>query len=183
MEREIRMWLPAAAQDVMCEGVRRLAAYQDAKYARLYLDRLDPIRAADERLGSDGKLLRETARHLAVRMSYEDVIRVAQAKIDPARLARIEKDLGAQAGEPYTVIEFLKPGIEEMCQVLPPWLARPHHRARAEARLARAIPCRHGSEYHIGHRLSALLDAGGLAPVSGAGCSAMRRSRRRSKAG
>jgi indolepyruvate ferredoxin oxidoreductase, beta subunit len=124
METDIRRWMPPAAQDVMREGVRRLAAYQDAKYARLYLDRLDPIRAADERLGSDGTLLRETARHLAVRMSYEDVIRVAQAKINPARLARIEKDLGIDAGQPYKVVEFLKPGIEEICQILPPWLAR-----------------------------------------------------------
>jgi indolepyruvate ferredoxin oxidoreductase beta subunit len=124
MENEIRMWMPPAAQDVMREGVRRLAAYQDAKYARLYLDRLAEIRAADERLGSDGKLLRETARHLAVRMSYEDVIRVAQAKIDPARLERIEKELGVVPGQPYKVVEFLKPGIEEVCQVLPPWLGR-----------------------------------------------------------
>ena len=75
-------------------------------------------------LGSDGKLLRETARHLAVRMSYEDVIRVAQAKIDPARLARIEKELNVAAGQPYKVVEFLKPGIEEICQILPSWLAR-----------------------------------------------------------
>jgi hypothetical protein len=33
-------------------------------------------------------LLAATARLLALRMSYEDVIRVAEAKIDPARLAR-----------------------------------------------------------------------------------------------
>jgi indolepyruvate ferredoxin oxidoreductase beta subunit len=26
--------------------------------------------------------------------------------------------------EPYLLAEFLKPGIEEMCSVLPPWLAR-----------------------------------------------------------
>ncbi len=66
----------------------------------------------------------ETARHLAVRMSFEDLIRVAQAKIDPARMQRIGQELGAKAGEPYHVTEFLKPGIEEMCQVLPPALAR-----------------------------------------------------------
>ena len=53
------------------EGIRRLAAYQDRRYAVLYLDRLDPVHA----LGS-AELLRETARHLAVRMSFEDVIRV-----------------------------------------------------------------------------------------------------------
>ena len=27
-------------------------------------------------------------------------------------------------GEPFTVTEFLKPGIEEMCSILPPWLAK-----------------------------------------------------------
>jgi len=124
MEREIRMWMPAAAQDVMIEGVRRLVAYQDAKYVRLYLDRLSDLRAADENTGSDGRLLREIARHLAVRMSYEDVIRVAQAKIDPARLSRIEKELNVTAGQPFKIVEFLKPGVEEFCQILPPWPAR-----------------------------------------------------------
>jgi len=59
-----------------------------------------------------------------LRMSYEDVIRVAQAKIDPARIARIAAEIGAKPGEPFTVTEFLKPGIEEMCSVLPPALAK-----------------------------------------------------------
>jgi len=124
LENEIRSAMPAAAQDVMREGVRRLVAYQDAGYARVYLDRLADIRTADERAGSNGKLLRETARHLAVRMSYEDVIRVAQAKIDPARLKRVEGELDVAAGQPYKIVEFLKPGIEEICQILPPRLAR-----------------------------------------------------------
>jgi indolepyruvate ferredoxin oxidoreductase beta subunit len=39
-------------------------------------------------------------------------------------MQRIEQELGANNGEPYSVTEFLKPGIEEMCQVLPPALAR-----------------------------------------------------------
>jgi indolepyruvate ferredoxin oxidoreductase beta subunit len=108
----------------MREGVRRLTAYQDASYAKLYLDRLDAIRSADEIAHADGRLLRETARHLAVRMSFEDVIRVAQAKIDPARFSRIAAELKLQPGEPYELVEFLKPGIEEICSVLPPGLAR-----------------------------------------------------------
>ena len=123
LERAIVTDMPAPARDVILEGVRRLVAYQDVAYARLYLDRLAPIRAADERVQSGGRLLREIARHLAVRMSYEDVIRVAQAKIDPARLARIAAEMGVKPGEPFTVTEFLKPGIEEMCSLLPPRLA------------------------------------------------------------
>ena len=116
--------MPAPARDVIRQGVRRLVAYQDVAYARLYLDRLAPIREADDRAQAGGRLLREIARHLAVRMSYEDVIRVAQAKIDPARFARIAAEIGAKPGEPFTVIEFLKPGIEELCSILPPALAK-----------------------------------------------------------
>jgi len=124
LEREIRETMPQQSQDVLIEGVRRLARFQDDNYARMLLDRVAPIRDLEAQLHGDGKLLRETARHLAVRMSFEDLIRVAQAKIDPARMQRIEQELNAKDGEPYTVTEFLKPGIEEMCQVLPPALAR-----------------------------------------------------------
>jgi indolepyruvate ferredoxin oxidoreductase alpha subunit len=114
----------APARDIIAEGVRRLIAYQDDAYARLYLDRLAPIRDADARAKAGGRLMRETARHLAVRMSYEDVIRVAQAKTDPARFARISAEVDAKPGEPVKVFEFLKPGVEELCSMLPPSLAR-----------------------------------------------------------
>ncbi|MFZ3358116.1 MAG: indolepyruvate oxidoreductase subunit beta family protein, partial [Xanthobacteraceae bacterium] len=116
--------MPVAARAFITEGVRRLAAYQDFAYARLYLDRLAAIRDADAKAGADGKLLAEAARHLAVRMSYEDLIRVAQAKIDPARFGRITRELGVRPEQTFTVTEFLKPGIEEFCSVLPPSLAR-----------------------------------------------------------
>jgi len=114
-----------AAVDIVTEGLRRLVDYQDISYARLYLDRLAPIAEADGRTGAQGRLTREVARHLALRMSYEDVIRVAQAKIAPGRIARIVAQMGARKGEPVTVVEFLKPGVAEMCSVLPPWIARP----------------------------------------------------------
>ena len=56
-------------------------------------------------------------------MSFEDVIRVAEAKIAPERFRRIEGEINAK-DQPYVITEFLKPGIEELCQVLPPRLAR-----------------------------------------------------------
>jgi indolepyruvate ferredoxin oxidoreductase beta subunit len=115
--------LPEAARLFATEGVRRLVAFQNLDYARLYLQRLKPIAEADVRANAGGKLLSETARHLAVRMSFEDVIRVAEAKIAPERFRRIEGELDAK-DQPYVLTEFLKPGIEELCQVLPPRLAR-----------------------------------------------------------
>jgi indolepyruvate ferredoxin oxidoreductase, beta subunit len=113
------------AAEVVTEGVRRLVAYQDTSYARLYLDRLARVAQADARAGARARLTREAARHLALRMSYEDVIRVAEAKIAPERMARIASRMSARPGEPVTIVEFLKPGIAEMCSVLPPFIARP----------------------------------------------------------
>jgi len=117
--------MPALAQATAIEGVRRLISYQGVAYARLYLDRLRPITEADAAAGAHGKLLKEIARHLAVRMSYEDVVRVAQAKIAPQRLRRIAHEELHVKDEPFSVHDFLKPGIEELCQLLPSFLARP----------------------------------------------------------
>ena len=125
VEHEVARTFPAIAQTIGLEGVRRLIHYQGVRYAWLYLSRLRPIVEADQLFGAQGKLVKEVARHLAVRMSYEDVVRVAQAKIAPARMRRIARDeLGAN-GDPFSVHDFLKPGIEEMCQLLPSFLARP----------------------------------------------------------
>ncbi|HEY0224343.1 MAG TPA: indolepyruvate oxidoreductase subunit beta family protein [Pseudolabrys sp.] len=125
LEHEISYSMPALAQPTAVEGVRRLIAYQGLGYAKLYLDRLRPMIDIDATTGAHGKLLKEVARHLAVRMSYEDVVRVAQAKISPERMRRIARDELRVKDEPYSVHDFLKPGIEELCQLLPPFLARP----------------------------------------------------------
>jgi len=125
LEHEVSYSLPALAQPTAIESVRRLIAYQGLAYARLYLDRLRPITDADAAAGAHGKLLKEIARHLAVRMSYEDVVRVAQAKISPSRMRRIAREELRVQNEPYSVHDFLKPGIEELTQLLPSFLARP----------------------------------------------------------
>jgi indolepyruvate ferredoxin oxidoreductase beta subunit len=125
LERDVSATMPALAQPIAIEGVRRLIAYQGLSYAQLYLDRLKSIIEADASAGANGTLLKEAARHLAVRMSYEDVVRVAQAKIAPERMRRIARDELRVKNEPYSVHDFLKPGIEELCQLLPSFLARP----------------------------------------------------------
>lgn len=118
-----RAFEPAQVSEIVVEGVQRLINYQDAAYARLYLDRLDPIFAADQT--PDRRVTRETARHLALQMTYEDVIRVAQLKVRPERMARIRAEIGAAPNEPVKVIEYLKPGLREACALLPGPLARP----------------------------------------------------------
>jgi len=110
------------------QGVVRLVDYQNLGYAKQYLERLEPILALDEKVGGKPqgyKLLCETARHLALRMSFEDLARVADLKSRKTRFARIRKDLDAKEHEPLVVTEYLKPGLEEFCGFMPAIIAAP----------------------------------------------------------
>lgn len=123
-DARIASTFPDPAREILSEGVRRLSAYQDAAYAAQYLDRLVPVWQAEKAAGGDGSLLREAGRYLALRMSYEDVIRVAQLKSAPGRLDRIRAEVRAGPDEPVVVLDYFKPGIEELCAILPPRPAR-----------------------------------------------------------
>ncbi len=118
LESKVKTGFTPPVHDILLHGIRRLTDYQDAGYARVYLERLEPFREHDP------ALLREVGRHLAIRMSYEDIIRVAQAKGRPARFNRIQGELGTSADDPFHVTEFLKPGIQEVCDLLPPFMAQ-----------------------------------------------------------
>ena len=61
-------------------GTPKLTDYQDVRYAEQYLQRLQPILQAD-RPDKNYLLSVETARYLALWMTYEDAIRVADLKI------------------------------------------------------------------------------------------------------
>lgn len=112
--------VPKEAASIALEGVRRLTDYQHEAYAALYLDRL--ARLAKHRL-ANAELLRELARLLAVRMSFEDTIRVAQLKIREGRLERLRRESGTGETALIRVSEFMKPGPEEIFSMLPPKLA------------------------------------------------------------
>jgi indolepyruvate ferredoxin oxidoreductase beta subunit len=121
LEARALQLLPREAATIALEGVRRLTDYQNADYAALYLDRLGRI-ARHKQAHAD--LLREFARLLAVRMSFEDTIRVAQLKIREGRIERLRRESGAGADALIRVSEFMKPGPEEIFSMLPPKLAR-----------------------------------------------------------
>lgn len=120
-EQRIEIDFPAAVAEYAAHGVARLVDYQDLKYARLYLERVKRVLAIDE-VGKDWRLTRETARYLALWMSYEDVIRVADLKTRADRAQRVRAEVGAKPDEPVHVTEFLKPGVEEVASLLPPGL-------------------------------------------------------------
>ncbi|WP_118180440.1 indolepyruvate oxidoreductase subunit beta family protein [Paraburkholderia phosphatilytica] len=141
----VRTELPPEAQTLAREGVRRLIDYQDPAYAELYLDRLLRVRTALD-AGSPATatetatLLADTARHLALWMSFEDTIRVADLKTRDTRFARVRDEVRANQDQVLAINEFLHPRIEEICDTLPAplgrWLAQPRWAHRVVARLA-----------------------------------------------
>jgi indolepyruvate ferredoxin oxidoreductase beta subunit len=106
---------PAEAAPLVEEGVRRLVDYQDLAYARRYYERVRKVAALDR----DGALTSSVARHMALWMSYEDVIRVADLKTRPERFAKLRAEIRARPDEPVRVREFMKPGLDEIGAVLP----------------------------------------------------------------
>lgn len=115
---------PAKLQEIARLGAERCMDYQDERYADQYRKRLMqaiPETITDEKMA---KAWSEAARHLALWMCYEDVIRVADLKTRPSRFDRVRNE--AQAGERdlVYVTEHFKPGVDEVASVLPSALGR-----------------------------------------------------------
>jgi indolepyruvate ferredoxin oxidoreductase beta subunit len=113
---------PIAARPLLREGVRRLIDYQDLAYAQRYLDRMARIAAGPQ--DAAGVLLSETARHLALWMSYEDTIRVAALKTRATRFARVRAEVRAGADQVLAIDEYLHPRVQEIAETLPASIGR-----------------------------------------------------------
>jgi indolepyruvate ferredoxin oxidoreductase beta subunit len=113
--------LPPAAHVNALHGVHRLMDYQDAAYAELYLDRLEKLASID---AAPFELAAEAARYLALWMSYEDTIRVADLKTRASRMARVRAEVRAGNDQLMGVTEFMHPRLQEVCDTLPAPLGR-----------------------------------------------------------
>lgn len=155
LDDRIKGEFPAHLHGLLQEGVRRSMDYQDAEYASLYLDRLHEIRDCDQRTQGAGggyALTAAVARYLALWMSYEDTIRVADLKTRGARFSRVRDEVRAQAEQIVYMTEFMHPRFEEVCETLPAGLgARLHASSRARRLLAPLFrKGRHIQTAHVG---------------------------------
>jgi indolepyruvate ferredoxin oxidoreductase beta subunit len=121
----VEQTFPSASHAVLLAAVPRLADYQDVQYAGEYLDRLDVVRDLDTRYSAgDYALLTETARQLALWMSYEDAIRVADLKIRRPRFDRVEIESHATDNQVLHIDEFLHPQVDQIAEILPVRIGR-----------------------------------------------------------
>jgi indolepyruvate ferredoxin oxidoreductase beta subunit len=123
--------LPEPVQALALEGARRAIDYQDPSYAALYLSRVEHISALDGRSrpqrdarsdGADGRewaLTAAVARGLALWMTFEDTIRVADLKTRATRFARVREEVRAAPDQLFGITEFMKPRVAEIAGTLP----------------------------------------------------------------
>jgi len=166
-------WLhdfPASTHEMLSLGHARVLEYQDARYAELYRERITRVLAA-ERAGDAGgentfATTREAARHLAVWMAFDDIVRVAELKCRATRFARVHGEVRAGDGELLRVHDHFKPGVAEFAALLPPSLAeallRWDRRRVARGKASFALPLKLPS-----HSLIGLVALRGLASLKG----------------
>ena len=114
--------LPEPTRILARAGVERLVDYQDIAYAGEYLDRLEPLLALDQHYGGPTKgfaLTAQAAKYIAVAMSYDDVIRVADLKTRASRFHRIRREVAAKPDQLLYMTEFMHPRMEEVLGMLP----------------------------------------------------------------
>lgn len=115
--------LPESLRPLAAEAIARLVDYQDRRYAARYVERLAPF----AREGSDVETSRVIARLLAVWMTYEDAIRVADLKTRAARFERIRREARTPNAS-VVVTDYLTPDLDEIYGILPDRLVAPFAR-------------------------------------------------------
>ena len=114
----------APAPDLRGVARQRLAEYQDAAYVRLYDERLARVRAAeaaapDAPPAQRGAIEQEMVRWLALWMAFDDIVRVAGAKLASTRMDRVRREVGWREGQVLRVYDHFKPGVPEFAALLP----------------------------------------------------------------
>ena len=74
--------------------------------------------------GQRWALTEATARSLALWMTFEDTIRVADLKTRASRFARVREEIRADAGQLFGITEFMKPRVAEIAGTLPARVGR-----------------------------------------------------------
>ena len=117
-----RAALPAEAHALVVEGIRRTIDWQDVEHARAYVDRL--VRLSKQVPLAGPLLIAETARHLALWMTYEDTIRVAALKTRATRFDRVQGEAKVKHDQLLAIDEYLHPRLQEIVETLPAGLGR-----------------------------------------------------------
>ncbi|MCW5634363.1 MAG: indolepyruvate oxidoreductase subunit beta family protein [Rubrivivax sp.] len=148
---------PLAPAQLRALAHRRVAAYLDEAYARLFDERLARLAAAEAAgrgAGAPTPAADEAARWLALWMCFDDIVQVAALKLAASRQARVRREVNAAPADIVRTFDHFKPGVPELAGLLPAALAKrlvAWDRARVAAgREPWALPMKIGTHTLLG---------------------------------
>ena len=149
---------PPRVHDMLALGHARMVEYQDAAYARLYVQRLQQVLRAEQQADPAGlhgfATTREMARWLALWMAFDDIVRVASLKSSASRWRRVHGEVKAGDTDLLQVYDHFKPGSPEFAALLPAGLAarvtRWERQRTAAGKAPWALPLKIGTHSVLG---------------------------------
>lgn len=123
---DVAALFPAVLHPLMGLAHQRLVEYQGPAYARLYVQRLQRLVAAETAAAPHDAacpVTAEASRWLALWMAFDDIIRVADLKSRASRWTRVSQEVKAKEGDVLKVYDHFKPGVPELAALLPQGLA------------------------------------------------------------
>ena len=124
---DLKQNFPSQAQPLLVAGLRRALDFQDLAYGKEYLEHMRGIHKLDSQFGGAAKswaLTTAAARYVAVAMTYDDVIRVADLKTRGTRFDRVRDEVGAKKDQLVYTTEYMHPRLDEVCGTMPAFLGR-----------------------------------------------------------
>ncbi len=107
----------SANHEILSMAYQNLMHYQDRSYADLLFSRLFFCK-------DDPEICESLAKELSHLMAYEDMFRVAQLKTEFSRFQKIKSDHKIEKGDIYEIVDILKPGMQEIVDVLPSFIGQ-----------------------------------------------------------
>jgi indolepyruvate ferredoxin oxidoreductase beta subunit len=124
---------------VVALGEGRARDYQGDAYAARYRSRVDALSGAAGTASPARQAVVEAARQLALWMTYEDVIRVADLKVRPERQARVRAEAAVGEHDVVEIREHFSPKLAELAAIAPLRIGR---MLRARAREGHPVGAR-----------------------------------------
>jgi indolepyruvate ferredoxin oxidoreductase, beta subunit len=118
---------PEPLHAILYAGVKHLTDFQDPAYAGEYLDRIARLYELDRTHDGAAKAYAFTAaaaKYIAVAMTYDDVIRVADLKTRASRYERVTRENSVGEGQIVYTTEYMHPRLEEVAGTMPAPLGR-----------------------------------------------------------
>lgn len=125
LAQEVAQNWPTRLQPILIEALYQLSDYQNTAYARRYLELVEEVYRLEREGETSFKLTETYAKTLAMRMTYEDAVRVAMLKLRPGRLERIRQEMKVGPGQVLQVVDYLKPDAAEVYGIFPNALVSP----------------------------------------------------------